>query len=459
MSKYPESLPARGGETPGYDVVVAGGGSTGIAAAIAAARNGARTLLVEYSGCVGGASCFIPGWLGFHSRNGQLVVAGEPLRLLGALRRHGGATPFYRDPICGSVTGINNHWWKLVALLELELAGVDLMLRADLNGVERMGNRITGVHIASAGGDIFIRCKQLIDCTDSGAIAGLSGEKQTWGRASDGKVQASSLVFSVGNIDFPALFQYFEKNPDQLRPFPLQDPAGHIRKIAEAETFVMGAFQRLIQAAKEKGNKLPRTAMPGIAFPKERRMVSVATRIAAVDPRNPLQLGHATVEGAKQVEPWLAFLREAVPGFANCNLSGMPEIIGMRETAHLEGRYTLTGEDLLDGRMFEDAIALGAYHMDIHSPDHGGMETRSVPVYSIPFRALLGCANDNFAAAGRTISATHEANSSTRVIPIAMATGEAAGTAAALACTQNIGLADVKPAKLRACLQQNRALT
>lgn len=439
----------------GYDVVVCGGGSTGIAAAIAAANHGAHTLLIEYSGCVGGASSFIPGWLGFHALDGKPVVAGEPLRLLEALRRRGGATPFYHDPICGSVTGINNHWWKIVALQELENAGVDLMLRADLNGVERTGRRITGVVISTGGGSRRIPCRQLIDCTDSGVVAALAGERQSWGRSQDHKVQASSWVFSVGNINFEELYRYFLANPEQLRPFRLNDPVGHIRTIRDVDAFVMGAFEQLIREASSRGMKLPRVNMPGIAFPKEKRMVSVATRLESVDPRDPLRLGRATMEGAGQVGLWLRFLREMVPGFASCILIDTPKIIGMRETAHLTGRYTLTAEDLLTGRMFDDAIALGAYHMDIHSPDHKGLETRRVPIYSIPFRSLLGVENDNFAAAGRTISATHEANSSTRVIPIAMATGEAAGTAAALACRGRIGLADVDRTLLRETLRES----
>lgn len=297
-----------------------------------------------------------------------------------------------------------------------------------------------------------------VDCTDSGRVAALAGEIMDRGREHDGKVQISSWVFEVGDIDFETLFAYFEQYPGDLRPFAFGDPAAHVRKIRQEEVFVMGAFQRLIDRAAADGVSLPRQNMPGIAFPREGRMVTVAGRIEEVNPDDTRNLSAAEIAGALQVEPWMDFLRRYVPGFSSCRLSGSPSTIGIRETSHLHGRYTLTAVDLLTGRQFDDTIALGAYHLDIHSPDHGGLETKMAPVYAIPYRALLPRYTANLLVAGRAISATHEALASTRVIPISMAEGQAAGTAAALAFAAGISAWNLDATLLRKKLLEQDAI-
>ncbi len=420
------------------DVLVVGGGTAGIAAAIAAARGGRRVILVESRGFLGGNSVNIPAWLGFHACSGERLVGGIALELQRKLRAAGGATPFYRDPICGSLTGINTHLWKIAAFRETREAGVESLLHTRFAGLEKQGRTIRRAFLFGGEGLLEVSCRFVIDCTDAGTVAREAGELLTRGRATDGRVQASSWTFEVGNIDFGELFAYFRRHPDDLRPFPLPDAAAHIDRIEREEAFVMGAFGSLIARS---GMRLPRTNMPGIAFPRERRMVSVAVRVADVDPDDSPNYSRAEAEGALQVPLWLEFLRREAPGFQNCVLSGSPDAIGVRETSHLAGEYVLTGADLMAGKTFDDAIARGGYHLDIHSPDHGGLETRQPPVFTIPFRSLLPRETDNLLVAGRALSATHEAQAAIRVIPIGMAIGEAAGTAAARAA---------KPEELRA---------
>ena len=441
-----------------HEIVVVGGGTTGISAALAAAGCGQQVLLVEAAGCLGGNSRCIPAWLGFHSRDGVAVVGGIPQALLRKLQARGGATACYRDPICGSVVGINTHWWKTVATEALAEAGVEVMLHSRVVAVDRDGDRISRLYVCGREGVMALEAAVVVDCTDSGRVASLSGETMIRGRESDGKVQVSSWVFEVANIDFEALLAYFEQHPGDLRPFELADPEAHIRRIRGQEVFVMGAFRRLIEAAAAEGVVLPRQNMPGIAFPKEGRMVTVAGRVEDVDPDDSRNLSRAEMTGALQVRPWFDFLRRYVPGCGQCRLSGSPSTIGIRETSHMQGRYTLVAEDLLTGRRFEDAIALGAYHLDIHSPDHAGLETQMSPTYSIPYRALLPRGAANLLVAGRAISATHEAMASTRVIPISMAQGQAAGTAAALAAADREPAAEIDIRQLQNTLRENGAL-
>jgi hypothetical protein len=415
-------------------------------------------LLVEAAGCLGGNSCSIPAWLGFHSRDGVRVVGGIPYELLQKLQRKGGATVCHLDPICGSVAGINTHWWKIVAAEALTEAGVDVLLHSRVIAADRDGDRISRLYVCGREGIMALEADMFVDCTDSGRVAALAGETMVRGRDGDGKVQISSWVFEVGNIDFDALFAYLEQQPGDLRPFKLAEPKAHIRRIRDEDVFVMGAFQRLIEIAAADGVELPRLNMPGIAFPKEGRMVTVASRVEDVNPDDTRNLSQAELTGTLQTPPWIDFLRRYVPGFAYCRLTGSPSTIGIRETTHMQGQHLLIADDLLNARSFEDTIALGAYHQDIHSPDHAGLATQMSPLFSIPYRALLPRETANLLVAGRAISATHEALASTRVIPISMAQGQAAGTAAALAVEARIPAADVDIRQLQNTLREHGAI-
>jgi hypothetical protein len=200
------------------------------------------------------------------------------------------------------------------------------------------------------------------------------------------------------------------------------------------DAFVMGSFRSLIEKANADGLNLPRDTMPGIAFPRLGQIRTVAVSVQNVDPNDPENYTRSEIEGMRQVGLWYRFLREYVPGCRRILLTDTPAMIGIRETNHMVGTYVLKAEDLLQGRRFEDIIALGGYHLDIHTPDSPSFgELRQTPRYTIPYRSLLPKEVDGILVAGRAISAEHRALASTRVIPISMAQGEAAGVAAALA--------------------------
>lgn len=440
------------------DVLVVGGGTTGIAAALSARRHGAETLLVESQGFTGGNAVAISSWMGFYTPSGVKVVDGIAGELIRRLRENGAATPDYPDPICGSLTVVNPVALKIVSAAMLEASGVRTMLHTRFVGVRRENGAITGAYLLACEGMIEIRCGMAIDATESGVLLREASETLHFGRASDGKSQVSSWSFTVGCIDFDKLFAYFEQNPDQIRPFPLLDSSAHFRQIRRQDAFVAGAFSRLIKRARADGMEIPRDNMPGVFYPASKTFMTVATRVENVDPSRSEAMTKAEFEGMSQVRIFLEFLRTYVPGFRNCTLESSNTTIGIRETSHLDGVYTLCAEDLLSGKSFHDAVALGGYHLDIHSPDHGGLETRMPPVYSIPFRALLPKQNTNLLAAGRTISATQAAQASVRVIPISMAIGEAAGCAAAIALDAAIPVPCISVELLRRKLRDSGAI-
>ena len=457
-----KSFPVR--ESQAYDVIVVGGGTTGISAAIAAARGGACTAIIEYYGFLGGNAATGLAWMGFHNLSGQLIVGGIASELLERLREVGAATGFYLDPICGSVVGINPHWLKLVAMREVEVAGVDVLLHSLVVGVEcdTTGPRpcATGLYVQNRGGLQRMEAKILIDCTDSGDVARMAGVKMVRGRARDNKVQVASWTTTLGGVDFTRLMAYFRAHPDDVRPFPIEDERmmSLLDQMEQAEVFVMGAFRSLVQKARADGLELSRDQVPSLGFPPLSEVVTVASRVEDVDPNDPANFTRAEQEGMRQTHLWLRFFREYVPGFENCRLAGTPHQIGLRETNHMEGEYLLTADDLLSGRPFDDVIALGGYHLDIHSPDHGGLETQRPPTYRIPYRCLVPKRVDGVLVAGRTISATHEAMASTRVIPICMAQGQAVGTAGALSHSPNVPVREVDIKRLQAQLVRDGAM-
>lgn len=419
-----------------FDVVVVGGGTTGVVAALAAARHGAKTAIVEINGFLGGNATTNLPWFGFHNSERELVVRGIPLEIIERLHLMGGASEFHFDPIGNSVVAVNPSWLKIALARMLADAGVEMFLHSLAIGVATEGNRVTGVYIQNKQG-----CQQLVgevfvDCTDTGDVAVKCGARYEFGRDTDNKVQASSYAFTVGGIDFAEMLSYFEANPDQLRPFPLDEATleNLLARMRTAPLFVIGAFPELMAKASQDGLTLPRDRMIGVCYPQTGEAVFVTSRVENVNANDVRNLSRAEIEGVLQIEQIMEFIKRYMPGGSAARLVGSAHQIGIRETRHIIGDYCLTGEDLLAGKRFDDVIALGGYHLDIHSPDRKGLEPyRRPPTYEIPYRSLLPQGVEGILVAGRIISANHEAESSTRVVAISAAQGQAAGTAAALA--------------------------
>jgi hypothetical protein len=177
------------------------------------------------------------------------------------------------------------------------------------------------------------------------------------------------------------------------------------------------------------------------------------TRVVDIDPLDPDDLTRAEVEARLQTVQLLRFFRERVPGFERARIAATGTQIGIRESRRIVGRYTLTRDDVLQGRHFDDAVARSAYPIDIHNPSGSGTTThrlREGESYEIPYRCLVPVNRENLLVAGRCISTTHEALASTRLTPTVMTLGQAAGTAAALSRKKRVRAGDLDPALLRA---------
>ena len=168
---------------------------------------------------------------------------------------------------------------------------------------------------------------------------------------------------------------------------------------------------------------------------------------------SPVEFTKAIVECYRQIEAVARCLRERVPGFENARIGQVSPILGVRETRHIRGEYTLTGPDSLGGRHFEDSIAADASALDIHDPKGGDVDFQSLPPYEIPYRCLLPLEIEQLLVAGRCISADHVAHARSRNMPACMATGQAAGVAAAIAIEEGVSVRKVNVAKVQDALR------
>ncbi len=449
-------------KTVKYDVLVVGGGTTGVCAAIAAARNGVKTAIVETQGFLGGNACNGMAWYGFHAvDDGRQVVAGLPLEIIERLRQLDGASEFCLDPVAGSMVQVNSALLKIVLLKMCLEETIKIHFHSTLTEIkECTADRQLSV-IQCKLEKKYIESRVIIDCTDSGDAAVAAGASWHLGRETDGKMQPASSTLFIRGVDMEEMLVYFDEHPDQLRPIPV--PEEELKKLVKrmhhVSVFGMGAFPDIIAKAKSEGlQDYPRDRLVGQAFVKNGELMLVASRVDGADPTDEEAWSNAEIKGFMQHEVTLKLLKNYIPGCKNAYISGCGHTVGLRETRHIKGDYVLTTEDLVQGTDFYDGIALGAYHLDVHSPDHQGIDTEHPKTYKIPYRIMLPENIEGLLIAGRACSATQGAQASFRVIPISGAMGQAAGLAAALAVSQNKTVRNVDIAALQKKLKFNGAI-
>jgi hypothetical protein len=442
------------------EVLVVGAGGAGTVAALAAGRNGAKTLLVEYQGFVGGISSTLT-WLGFHDQEYRFVVKGIPLEIARRLQANGDAGDFALDPKCSSALSLDNHAFKCLAVEMLQEAGVDLMLHTHVVDTLREGDRIVGVVVEHKSGRQHILADVVIDCSGDGDVAARGGVAWEKGRTGDGLVQSPTLVFRLGGVDREALIRGCRNWEWAYRewfiPFPeLRDK--FLARLDSVDTFIFGGFAPLVEQAVKNGElHTPQTRIIGVKTHVPDQFLAVTTRILGLDPTDTTSMTDAYVSTYKQIPEQVRMYRKYIPGFANASLLEIAPMLGVRESRRIMGDYVLSAEDMLAAHPFEDAVAMGGYHVDIHRPDGTWVDSTDVPAYQIPFRSLVARDVDGLMMAGKCLSATHQAVASTRVIPICMAQGQAVGTAAALAVRRGVSVRDVPTQVLQDTLMEQGA--
>ncbi len=432
-----------------YDVLVVGGGNAGCAAAISAARHGARTMLVERYGFLGGTAtaAMVGPWMTFHSGT-ERIVGGIAQEIVERLVRKGASPGHLHDSsdYVPTITPFDPEIHKALLFEMMQEAGVDLLLHAWFLAAIVDDDRVAGASFATVGGGRTYRARTIVDATADAYVAASAGVPTQQGDER-GRVQPASLMLRLSHVDLTKTATYVRMHPDQMRT----TLKAHERT-APALTAVAGLYALWQQAVDDGMVDIPRELVSFFISPYPDEVTVNMTRVTDIDPLDPDDLTRAEVAARLQVMQLLRFFRERVPGFEQARIAGTGTQVGIRESRRIVGRYTLTAQDVLQGRHFEDAVARSAYPIDIHNPTGSGTSTQRLEpgaAYEIPYRCLLPVDREQLVVAGRCISTTHEALASTRLTPTVMTLGQAAGTAAALANERGIRVGDVAPEILR----------
>lgn len=435
------------------DVVVIGGGPAGINAAIAAGRQGVRTVLVERYGFVGGMStaAMVYPWMTFHNDRGDQVIKGIAQEIVERLQQRGGSPGHLRDTVgfVYSLTPYHPEIFQVVAVEMLQEAGVKLLLHSFVDGVEAVDDLIHRVQLTTKSGRLAIDASVFIDASGDADAAYLSGAETLQGR-DDRQTQPMTMKFRMRGVQIQKIKEYMLAHPEN---FYAKTPFQELPELPL--TGISGFYAEW----KEANIPINRDQVLLFTGPAEDEVLVNCTRVQGLDGTDVEDLTEAENEGRKQVLMIAEFLKAKVPGFEQASISSVGTQIGIRETRRIVGHYALTKEDVTQGRKFADAIARSGYPIDIHDPSGKGVTAAWIAgdgTYDIPYRCLVSKNIRNLLAAGRCISTTHEALATTRLTPSCMATGQAAGTAAALAVKCGVAPIDVPITRLRDQLVKDR---
>lgn len=420
------------------DVLVVGGGPAGIAAAISAAQNGAEVILIEQRGYLGGmgTAALVPAFCPYTDGE-KPIIRGIGLMLLNQMKNSADKQylPEYKDQL--DWVPIDVEVLKRVydkAVLE---NGVKLLFHTFAAEVLVEEQKIKGVVVCNKSGLSVISASVYIDATGDADLAALSGVPTQKG-GEQGELQPGTMCYLLAGA-----------NRDKFNQYVIESGDTHQIPLAVEKAQKAGI---LPQGRKEvSGFAWITPSLVGVNF----------GHIFDVDGTKVEDLTRAVIEGRKLVELQVSFLKEFVPGFENVYLVHTGDQIGIRETRRIEGDYTLTAEDFLEMRSFEDDIARNAYFIDIHLANSTcKMTIQHLPKgksHGVPYRCLLPKNITNLIVAGRSVSSDRVVQGSLRVMPNCFAMGQASGTAAAMAAKKNGDFRDISVPKLQKALVEQGA--
>lgn len=413
-----------------YDLIVVGGGLTGVAAAVSAAREGLTVLLIEKAGALGGAmsNCFVYPFMRYWtyepvSREKQYLSGG----IFTEMRRR------QEKYLSGTTDKIfSPEYFKIVLDDMLEETGVEVLFHAVVYDVCVKDRKIKTVSVIAGSEKLVVEADQFIDATGDGNLFYLAGCDYQLGRDADGLCQPMTTCFRVSGVDLELFNQDKPRLQELYKDYQRE---GKITNPRENILCFLGIGEGIIHFN--------------------------TTRVVKLDPTNPFDVSRAEMMARKQIAELMRFLKENSRAFANSSVISIASDIGVRESRKLRGVHILTEEELKNCTKFEDGVALGNYDIDIHNPAGSGTSHyyfKDGEYYTIPYRSLLPKELDNLLVAGRCISAKHEAQASVRIMPICACMGEAAGTAIAVAHHTGTNTHTVNIEKIREKLTENGAI-
>ena len=419
------------------DILVVGGGPSGIMAARAAARKGHKVLLIESRGYLGGNLTLGLPILAYLDINGKQCIRGYAQDLIDRLAARGCAGPHVPCKNHMSLTIIDPEEVKTVALEMMEEAGVEVLMYVFCSDVIMDGDAVKGVIIESKAGREVIFAKTVIDCTGDGDVATRAGVEMHKGDENGG-MQPPTLMYSVRKVDM-ARFRDALVNHRDVFDMDVMPPEQFAKRY-----FITVGLRNQINQANAAGLDIPVARTILITGLKDDQIWVNMSRVSGVDSTLPESYTFGEIEARRQMYRINEYLRKYVPGFENLEVEKVAPFLGIRESRVMVGKYVLTAEDILTSRRFEDVITVAGYPVDIHhSTGSDCTMLFAKDNHDIPYRCLVPEKIENLLVAGRCSSFTHEAMAGTRVMSTCMALGQAAGTAACIALSDGVKPSEV----------------
>ena len=400
-----------------YDVVVVGGGPGGFSAAVAAAKRNISVLLIERYGFLGGmaTSGLVNPFMGY-KLNGKNLTSSVFNELIDRLDREKALSERKME--------FDDEKMKTILDEMLKDAGCDVLLHSYFIDCEVSKGSVKSVTVVNKSGKMKIKGKVFIDSTGDGDLSAAAGAKIEIGRDEDTFCQPMTLCFRIGGV-----------------------------KIGVDRNLLGKELNEILFAAKKKGEiNQPRedvlffnTLIPGCYHFN-------TTRVVMKSGVNGLELSEAEIEGRRQVKELFNLFKKKSQYFKDSYLMKVAAQIGIRETRRVMGSYVMNEKDIVEGSKFADGIARSNYPVDIHNPAGSGTVIKHVKegtFYEIPFRCLIPKGMKNLLVGARSISSTHAAHSSLRVMPVVSCIGEACGIAAAMAIKEKIQPCNVDGKKVK----------
>lgn len=430
-----------------FDVVVAGGGTGGVVAALAAAGQGAKTMLIEIKGYTGGTvteggtalHSFYNLWKAFEGVKKQQVVRGIPQQIVDRLMKVGACSGhaemtrgFNYDSVC---TAIDTEMYKLVTMEMLDEAGVHLAVNTRLAGAIMDGPRIRGVITESRSGREAVMAKSFVDCTAYGDLCAFAGADFTVPND-----YACCNSIGLANVDLEAYYEYVKSHggPNQVA-FGIR--SGEAGKVVRFNGGLGGDFQA-------EASKIGMSSMITTVQDNYIMFVKCSYKV----PGNVLDrddMAKAELEVRKRMAKAVGLFRKYVPGCEKAFMARTAPSLCIRRGRLISCDYDITHEDVIEGRHFDDDVMAYGFHDS--APQY---QVKNGGTYGIPYRAVTVAGIENLLCAGMMITKDHRAHMSTRNTVSCMAQGQATGTAAALCARRKCGTRELGYGVLRDALEK-----
>ena len=443
------------------DILIAGGGPAGVCAAIAAARMGARTLIVETGNCLGGMATkglVSPFMTCYDSAGERMIIRGLFEEILDRMVARGGALHpsgiRHTTPYSAWITAGHDHCtpfeaecMKRVLDEMVAEAGVQVLFHTQFVQPVMKGNAVRGAVVLTRKGLEGVSAKVVVDATGDGDVAFRAGVPCEFGNEALGKVQPCTMFFHINNVDSARLEA---------------DVQAHLHEFRKVDGVSYRALHWRVAEAEAAGKwDIARKSVNIYKCVRDDEWAVNCSRVTNIDATDSASMTAGEMAGRKQVEQLMQFFHEFVPGCENATLMSSGSILGIRESRHVKGEHVLEAGELIDSVVPDDSILVASNSVDVHGGGKSALSTTYTTIkgkwYGVPYRCLVPVEVDGLLLAGRCLSATSDAAGAVRVMPPAMAMGHAAGVAAALAVRNRITPREVDPEAVRRELLAQKA--